>query len=1060
MSPVLSARLGRNDQEELVHLNDTDGAVEATLLFVDQVGSTRLVAERGDAAMVPIRQRLWSLFIASVAEHGGRILSDEGDGGSALFHDPAAAADAGLALLEQTRTDPDLVLRAGLNTGPVIATHTGMVGLAIHLAARVCDAAPAHHLLATAASADALRSSDSLRVDPLGVRRMKGLEDPVALCLITDRSAPPPSVDDVGQMRSSPLLEEAVDAASFIGRSAEAVRLHQLLRTSDGGGGVVAIAGEAGSGKTALAYHVAREFDAEGMLWLIGRSDETFADPFHEVTEMLRGAVLALPVEVLLDHVNRHGPIVTRLIPEIAELLGMARPSATEILPEKQQLFEAVGDLIAIIARARPVVLMLEDLHWTTTQTLELFRHLLRSDGLAGVSLLVTLRPNEIEPYSEVAELLAWLASEHQTQTVDLAPLGLDDVVELCHSLVDGATDGVVDALARHLVDQTGGNALFCVEMLRSVQAEPALRSSVEVDVGSLVVVPSTVQELVVSRVQKLGRATAGVLADASVLGETFDLVDLREMSTLDVLDALDHAERSGIVRSDDADGTTFTFGHAIVQQALYRHQTTAARLRRHRAAADALASTSTRRRARAIDRLRHLQNAGPLARAIEVVDAASLAAEIAAEKLALSTAVTFRQVAVDALEDAPDRERAIALAGLGRAQTAVLLQAGKATMVSAAAAAEAAGDWDLHADIAIDYGGDLKENQATVDVAEPVSLITRSLEHHVGKTARRARLLSALAVWQRQFLPCVERVAYLDEALAIARSLDDEGVLASILSQRHRALHGPNVAVEALGIADELMTIAASLGSDALAFQSLYLRAIVALELGSWEAANEAATAMVEVGGRLQNIEGRRVTAMWLSLTAQIEGRWRDASSHVDELLRILADYPQPELERFVAAVSFVPLWFEHGATLLHSLSGTTGGRHSTRAWFAAEAGFHDVARSWIAEAPTPDQLVRNMDYMWWHDVVSLTRAASALGDRALAADLYRVMLPYRDRIAMMGFAAFLGSAEHHLGTLSATLGERSRARDHFSRAAERHQAMGAVPFSELTARELDALS
>ncbi|MEZ5226179.1 MAG: AAA family ATPase [Acidimicrobiales bacterium] len=882
----------------------------ATMLFVDQVGSTRLLAELGDEAMVAIRGDLWSMFTRVVAEHGGRVLSDEGDGGSALFELANDAAAAGLAMLAATADRDDLVLRAGCNTGPVLPTATGMVGLAIHLAARVCDAAPARHLAASEATVEALRQdSAAVRYTNFGRRNMKGLPTPVALTIVTGVDDPALDVVGIERVESSPLLEETVDATAFVGRVAEIVQLHRaLFPPRSDQPRLVLLAGDAGSGKTALAYHVARELSEDGVLCLIGRSDEALDDPFFEIIEMLRPVARSLPVDDVSAHIERHGTIVARLLPELLDRVEAEHPGDDDAAPDRQHLFDAIGDLLAVLSDRQPLVLLFEDLHWASAQTLDLLRSLLRSSRLLGTSLLFTLRPQAGELNSAATEFVHWLAASHHAARIDLGPLDRTEVAGLCQTLLGVIDRDALDVLLGYLMDQTAGNALFCTELLRSFRDGSSVTSGAAIDLDALSTMPSTVQELALARVRKLGADVADVLTDAAVLGESFDLAELRAMSGGDAVEGLDLAERVGLVRPDDTGGRRFTFGHALVQQALYRQLTTIGRMRRHRAAADAMSSRPGS--GNVFERLHHLRSAGSLADPMEIIEAAGAAASEASGKLALADAVQFRQLAVDQSIAAgiDQRELAVALAALGRAQTANALQVGKATMVEASAAAHAAGDWDLVADIAIAYGGELKENQAPPDVSEPVELITRALDHHRAPTARRARLLSAVGVWQRQHRPYTERLAAVDEALDIARALGDQRTLAMILSERHRALHGPNAVAEALDASYELESLAAELGSDALDFQAMYLRVIGAMELGDWDVATAHADRLISAGAKLQNVEGRRLQAMWRNIDAQVRGDWEESRRHVEELMAIIADYPKADIERLFGATSFVP--------------------------------------------------------------------------------------------------------------------------------------------------------
>lgn len=1001
----------------------------------------------------------------AVIGHNGRVFGDMGDGVAAAFESAGDAARAALEMQANAEATglsdaPTIELRVGVHEGDVVRNGDGFIGMSVHIAARLCDAAPNGHIAASGAFSTALGPAGDIRVTPYERRVMKGIAEPLDVCLITDPArleAIPTSrsTSSTWSIPSTPWLTERSVPRLMVGREAEQSRVEQLGVASVERTQLVLIDGEAGIGKSTLLHSCGAHFARDGRLCVIGRADETQPTPYREFIEAFAHVIPHLPDDTIGDHVLRHGHLLSRLIPVLGQR-SLTLDNGQEIEgdePDRFRLFEAIADLLRSITTHQPMVILLEDLHWSAEPSLALIRHLALSVQLPSLLMIASFRPTEANGDGDLATFLGQVATEANVTRAHLGPLGPADVRSM---IADLPFADVADQLH----EKTSGSPLFLTEMIRSFgeSGQPARGSD-----GSLLV-PDTVQEMAISRVDRLGPAHRTVLADAAVLGAVFELTDIERLTPphIDVLATLEEAEMAGIVVTHAVDDEAFIFGHAVVREALYERISGPRRRRRHRAAADAILGSGHERVARsAADVLRHVELSRAEFAPALVARLARSAAENSMQRLDLDDAVRHCELAVSALtrranETAEEAaERCEALLALSATLTSAGRNRGRAIFVEAADVARSIGRWDLFSEAASGYGGPLKENQAIIDISEPTALIKEALEHEVSASAMRARLLTALAIWQRQHVPYAERRRLTDEALEIARSLGDKRTLATVLAEVHRALHGPVATLEAFDASEELEHLAAELGDDMVAFQALNLRLQVEFELGRVDDADETARRLAQVADRIGTIEGKRIGLLWKSTLASSRGDTETQQQTIGELTQLLTAYPPSARAIMVWASELVLPW-------LQGLEATGGELEQsyaplfTKAFLAADSGRPHAALRHVEDGGGPDHPINNQNYMFFHDLFAMTRTARSAGDTALARDLYDILQPFSGRSARMGLVAFLGAVDHHLGSLAAVLGETDTAVEHFSSALQQHRRMKANPWVALTLAEL----
>jgi DNA-binding SARP family transcriptional activator len=324
--------------------------------------------------------------------------------------------------------------------------------------------------------ADALHAYDDLRHhlgEELGIDPSAALVRLHAAVLRQDPALDPdpaagprePGPAAVGTRAAAPALL-AERGGAFVGRGGELGRLASVWDAAGAPGArLVLIAGEPGVGKTRLAAELADRAAHDAPV-LAGRCDEDLGVPYQPFVEALRDHVARGTPATLRTGLGRWAGELTRLVPEIAELLDdLDPPLRADPETERHRLFEAVASWLGAAGDGGRVLLLLDDLHWAPRPTLQLLRHVTRSPLTAALVVVATYRDTETGRGHPLTALLADLRRQPGVERMHLDGLGEAAVAELLHG---AAPDAPVDAaLARAIHAETEGVPFFVLEVLR-----------------------------------------------------------------------------------------------------------------------------------------------------------------------------------------------------------------------------------------------------------------------------------------------------------------------------------------------------------------------------------------------------------------------------------------------------------------------------------------------------------------------------------------------------------------------------------------------------------------
>jgi DNA-binding CsgD family transcriptional regulator len=425
-------------------------------------------------------------------------------------------------------------------------------------------------------------------------------------------------------------------ATVLVGRAREQVFLCEELAAALGGNGrLVLLGGEAGIGKTSLAENLTRDAPEHGARVLVGHCyDLTNTPPYGPWLELFDG--------------GRSDP---SLPPPPSTFAGGTVAAVTD----QAALFAEVRRFFAELAAVRPVIVLLEDLHWADPASLVLLRHLAPQVARWPFLLIATYRADELTRRHPFAQLLPALVREANGLRLDLRPLdagALHGLVASRYRLDPPDEDRLVAYLGRH----AEGNPFFATELLRALQEDALLlEAGGGWSLGELdrVVVPSLVRHVIDGRVARLGEETRQPLAIAAVIGQEVPLALWAAVAGLTdevLLGIIERAVEAHLLAAE-RDGERVRFVHALTREALYEGVLPPRRRTWHRQAAEALlASADPDPDAVAY----HLQQAGD-PRAWEWLVTAG---ERARRAYAWLTAVERLQAAAALLDGVPGLER------------------------------------------------------------------------------------------------------------------------------------------------------------------------------------------------------------------------------------------------------------------------------------------------------------------------------------------------------------------------------------------------------------------
>ena len=575
---------------------------QVTVMFCDMAGYTAMVERVGAEAAYFLMDKVYEILIHEVQGYEGTVNELTGDGIMALFGAPIALEDgpqralrSALAIQrqmsrfnEQNQAKEPVQMRIGIHTGPVVVGTLGndlrvefkAVGDTVNLASRMEGMAEPG---STYVTRDTFKLTKELfDFESLGKREVKGKKNAVDVYKVLSAKK------DVYRHR---LGAERMIYSRMVGRDKELDKLElQVMKAVNGEGSIVNITGEAGIGKSRLVAELKNLSAMRKVTLLEGRAVSMGRNlSFHPIIDVVNhwaqireGDSQAVAFTKLENSVRRVYPEqIHEILPFLAILIGMKlsgryaeRVKGIEGEALEKLILKNVREFLVKSTEIRPLVIVTEDLHWADASSIDLIESLFSLVETQRILFINVFRPGHKETGDRIAETIRERFPDYYVEIM-LQPLDKRMSETLINNMlkIKGFHHDFID----QIVERSGGNPFFIEEVIRSFIDEGAVVAKegvfeVTAKVNNMVV-PLTINDVLMARIDRLEETTRNLVKVASVIGRNFYYRILSEVA--DFVDNLDerlsHLKEVQILRERQRKGELeYLFKHTLAQEAAY----------------------------------------------------------------------------------------------------------------------------------------------------------------------------------------------------------------------------------------------------------------------------------------------------------------------------------------------------------------------------------------------------------------------------------------------------------------------------------------------------------
>jgi class 3 adenylate cyclase/tetratricopeptide (TPR) repeat protein len=565
---------------------------QVTVMFCDMEGFTSLTEKLGSEQMYSIMDEVYEILIHKVHDYEGTVNELTGDGIMALFGAPIALEDApqravrsALAIhreinkfsdqLKDQKEMPSIKMRIGIHTGPVIVGTLGndlrvefkAVGDTVNLASRMEGLAVPG---TTYVTEDTFKLTEGFfRFEALGQKKVKGKEEPVKVYQVIAPSTRRTKFDVSAERGLTP----------FVGRERGLeLLLDGFERVKEGRGQAFSIMGEAGVGKSRILYEFRKAVANEDVTFIEGKClsyGKSIA--YHPIIDILKtnfdikeGDSDPEIREKVMRGIKLLGVDEASTLPYFLELLSVKDSGIDKIFmspaARKDRIIEALKQIILKGSEIHPLIMAIEDLHWIDKSSEDALKYFLEIIPGARVLLTFTYRPEFVH---------TWGGKFYYNQ-INLNRLSNRESLSMVEHLL--GTQEIDEDLEKVILEKTEGIPFFIEELLKALKElriierkDNKYQLAKDINAG---VIPSTIQDIIMARVDLLPDAAKTVLQTGSVIEREFSHELIKRVTALPEEPFLTHLSSlkdSGLLYERGIyPQTSYVFRHALTREVVY----------------------------------------------------------------------------------------------------------------------------------------------------------------------------------------------------------------------------------------------------------------------------------------------------------------------------------------------------------------------------------------------------------------------------------------------------------------------------------------------------------
>jgi len=566
---------------------------QVTVMFCDMKGFTALSEKHSPEAMYSIMDQVYEILIHKVHEFDGTVNEMTGDGVMALFGAPIALEDAPQRAIrsaiaihrEMTKfnerikqekgTLPPLKMRVGIHTGPVVVGTLGndlrvefkAVGETVNVASRMESLAEPG---TTYISEDTFKATEGLfRVEALGKKEIKGKENPIRVYQVIAPSTRRTRFDVSAERGLTP----------FVGRQRELELLMDgYERSREGRGQAISIISEAGIGKSRLLYEFRKAVSNDDVTFLEGKCLSYSRNAaYHPIVDVLKanfeiqdndsGPAIRKKITTWLKAINVDE---ASTLPYLLELLAVKDSGIDKlsISPEtrKDRTLQALKKIVLKGSEIRPLIMAIEDLHWMDRSSEDALKELLESISGSKIFLIFTYRPEFVH---------TWGARSYHSQITLNRLSNRESLTMVSHLLNTTHIDKNIEDL---VLSKTEGIPFFIEEFIKSLKERNIIEKingtyKLAQDFKSISI-PSTIQDVIMARVDHLPEEAREVLRTGSVIEREFSHELIQKVTGLPEQELLSHLstlrDSELLYERGIYPASTYIFKHALTREVVY----------------------------------------------------------------------------------------------------------------------------------------------------------------------------------------------------------------------------------------------------------------------------------------------------------------------------------------------------------------------------------------------------------------------------------------------------------------------------------------------------------